>query len=148
MGVHLFTYLTVCVLYIMRRQVPYMLISSLIVILLLLNLSLGKASGGNFYGLFAVIMAVILLGRNAGLIALGSIVLIQLISGIGFTQGLWSTNTELDAYNASLTAWITNIASLAFSGLIVVILLKQRSVIVDVIEQLQEKTLEAESANQ
>ena len=88
-----------------------------------------------------------LLGRNAGLIALGSIVLIQLISGIGFTQGLWSTNTELDAYNASLTAWL-NIASLAFPGLIVVILLKQRSVIVDVIEQLREKTLEAESANQ
>ena len=52
MGVHLFTYLTVCVLYIMRRQVPYMLISSLIVILLLLGISrlsvAGKASGGNF----------------------------------------------------------------------------------------------------
>lgn len=153
MSVHLFTYLTMCVLYILRRHVPYVLISSVIVVLLLLvtlagYLSLGKASGGNFYGLFAVIMAVVLLGRNAGLIALGSIVLIQLISGIGFTQGLWSTNTELDAYNASLTAWITNIASLVFSGLIVVILLKQRSVIVDVIEQLREKTLEAESANQ
>ena len=111
MSVHLFTYLTMCVLYVMRRQVPYVLISSVIVVLLLLvtlagYLSLGKASGGNFYGLFAVIMSVVLLGRNAGLTALGSIA-IQLISGIGFTQGLWSTNTELDAYNASLTAWIT-----------------------------------------
>ncbi len=153
MGVHLVAYGVLCALYLLRNHlsdvfVSYVIVAAVVGVALGGYAELGKASGGNFYSLCAVVIAVSLLGRRAGLVTLASIVLIQLACGIAFTQGIWSVDVDLNAYNASAAAWVTNIASIVFALMLVAIMQEQRIAIDSIMGQLNAKTLEAETASQ
>ena len=149
MTMHLAAYGIFVVVYFLRNRLAYELVASLVVTIFLLvalsgYVALGKASGGNFYSLCGAVLATVLLGRRAGFFVLGLIALWQLITGIAFSQNIWSADLNLNEYNASSMAWLTNTASLLITALMIVVLLKQKTITVSVLAQLQEKKREAE----